>query len=52
MKQKIEVYETLEIAKKEFGENYGAYVFKLTRDQVESLLNGKGNRSRGCPDQF
>ncbi len=41
MKQKIEVYESLEIAKKEFGENFGAYVFKLTRDQIEALLQGR-----------
>ena len=41
MKPKIEVYDSLEIAKKEFGENYGAYVFKLTRDQIEALLQGR-----------
>ena len=41
MKQKIEVYESLEIAKKEFGENFGAYVFKLMRDQIEALLQGR-----------
>jgi len=41
MDQKIEVYDSLEIAKKEFGENFGAYVFKLTRAQIEALLQGR-----------
>lgn len=41
MKQKIEVYESLEIAKKEFGENFGAYIFRLTRAQIEALLQGR-----------
>lgn len=34
----IEVYDSLEIAKREFGENYGAYVFTLARVQIEALL--------------
>ena len=41
MKPKIEVYESLEIAKQEFGENYGAFVFRLTRAQIEALLQGR-----------
>ncbi len=41
MKQKIEVYESLEIAKQEFGENFGAYIFRLTRAQIEALLQGR-----------
>ena len=41
MKPKIEVYDSLEIAKQEFGENYGTYVFALTRAQLEAVLNGK-----------
>ena len=40
MEPRIEVYDTLEIAKREFGENYGAYVFRLTRAQIEALLQG------------
>ena len=41
MVPRIEVYDTLEIAKREFGENYGAYVFRLTRAQTEALLQGR-----------
>ena len=41
MEPRIEVYDTLEIAKREFGENYGAYVFRLTRAQIEALLQGR-----------
>ena len=41
MDPKIEAYNSLEIAKQEFGENYGAYVFRLTRAQIEALLDGR-----------
>jgi hypothetical protein len=38
---KIEVYDSLESAKQEFGENFDAYVFRLTRAQIEALLQGR-----------
>jgi hypothetical protein len=38
---KIEVYDSLESAKQDFGENFGAYVFRLTRTQIEALLQGR-----------
>lgn len=38
---RIEVYPSLEEALERFGENYGAYVFDLAREQVEALLAGK-----------
>lgn len=41
MKPEIEVYDSLKIAKQEFGENFGAYVFRLTRVQIEALLKGR-----------
>ena len=41
MDPKIEVYDSLEIAKQEFGENFGAYIFRLTRAQIEALLQGR-----------
>lgn len=41
MNPKIEVYDSLKSAKQEFGENFGAYVFRLTRAQIEALLQGR-----------
>lgn len=41
MKPEIEVYDSLETAKREFGENYRAYVFRLTRAQIEALSQGR-----------
>jgi hypothetical protein len=38
---RIEVYDTLKQAREQFGENFGSFVFRLTRTQVESLLAGK-----------
>ncbi len=38
---RIAVYDSLAKAKQEFGENYGGYVFALTREQVEALLQGQ-----------
>jgi len=38
---KNEVYDSLESAKQEFGENFGAYVFRLTLAQIEALLQGR-----------
>jgi putative endonuclease len=39
--ERIEVYETLAEARQQFGENYGGYVFRLSRAQIEALLAGK-----------
>jgi hypothetical protein len=38
---RIEVYETLTEAREQFGENFDSFVFALTREQVEALLQGK-----------
>ena len=38
---KNEVYDSLESAKQEFGENFVAYVFRLTLAQIEALLQGR-----------
>jgi hypothetical protein len=38
---RIEVFDSLAEARARFGENYGGYVFRLTRDQVEALLQGR-----------
>ncbi len=38
---RIETYNTLAEAREQFGENYDGLVFKLTRAQVEGLLQGK-----------
>lgn len=38
---RIAVYETLTEAREQFGENFDAFVFRLTREQIEALLNGK-----------
>ena len=38
---KNEVYDSLGSAKQEFGENFGAYVFRLTLAQIEALLQGR-----------
>jgi putative endonuclease len=39
--ERIEIYESLTEARQQFGENYGGYVFKLTRAQIQALLEGK-----------
>ena len=38
---RIELIDDTAEARDQFGENYGAFEFKLTRDQVEGLLAGK-----------
>jgi hypothetical protein len=38
---RIEVIENTVKARAQFGENYGAFEFKLTHEQVEGLLAGK-----------
>ena len=38
---RIQVYATLAEARAQFGENYGGFVFALSRAQVEALLNGQ-----------
>jgi hypothetical protein len=38
---RIAVYETLDEAREKFGENFGGFVFRLTREQAAALLNGK-----------
>jgi len=38
---RIEVYDSLAEARARFGENWGAFVFRLTRSQVEALLQGR-----------
>lgn len=38
---RIELIEDTAEARAEFGENFGAYEFRLTREQVEGLLAGK-----------
>ncbi len=39
--ERIAIYETLEQARDEFGENFGGFVFRLPRAYVQALLNGK-----------
>ena len=38
---RIETFSTLTEARAQFGENYGDFVFALTRAQVETLLQGQ-----------
>ncbi len=38
---RIELIEDTAEARAEFGENFGAYEFRLTREQVEGMLAGK-----------
>ena len=38
---RIELIEDTADARAEFGENFGAYEFRLSREQVEELLAGK-----------
>jgi len=38
---RIQVYPTLAQAREQFGENYAGLVFRLTRAQVEALLQGQ-----------
>lgn len=38
---RIEVFDSLDEARARFGENYGGYVFRLTRAQIEALLQGR-----------
>lgn len=38
---RMEVYDSLAEARAQFGENWGASVFRLTRAQVEALLQGR-----------
>jgi len=38
---RIEVFDSLAEARARFGENYGGYVFRLTRAQIEALLQGR-----------
>ena len=38
---RIQVYPTLAQAREQFGENYDGLVFRLTRAQVEALLQGQ-----------
>ena len=40
-KDRIELIEDTPETRAEFGENYGAFEFRLTRKQVEGLLAGK-----------
>ena len=39
--ERIAVYETLAQARAQFGENFGGYVFRLTRAQIQAVLEGK-----------
>jgi len=39
--ERIAVYETLAQAREQFGENFGGYVFRLTRVQIQAVLEGK-----------
>ena len=39
--ERIAVYETLAQAREQFGENFGGYVFRLTRPQIQAVLEGK-----------
>ena len=38
---RIELIEDTSEARAQFGENYGAFEFPLTREQIEGLLEGK-----------
>jgi hypothetical protein len=38
---RIDLIDDTAEARAKFGENYGAFEFKLTREQVEGLLGGK-----------
>lgn len=38
---RIALIEDTAEARRKFGENYGVFEFKLTREQVEGLLTGK-----------
>lgn len=38
---RIELIENAPEARMQFGENYGAFEFSLTREQIEGLLEGK-----------
>jgi len=38
---RIELIEDTAEARAKFGENFGSFEFKLTRDQIEGLLTGK-----------
>jgi len=38
---RIAVFETLVEAREQFGENFGSYVFRLTRAQIQAVLDGK-----------
>jgi hypothetical protein len=38
---RIELIEDTAGARAKFGENYGAFEFRLTREQAEGLLSGK-----------
>lgn len=38
---RIELIDDTANARAEFGENFGAYEFQLTREQAEGLLAGK-----------
>jgi hypothetical protein len=38
---RIELIEDTKESRARFGENFGAFEFKLTRDQIEGLLAGK-----------
>lgn len=38
---RIELIEDTVEARAQFGENFGAYEFRLTREQIEGLLAGK-----------
>ncbi|MBC8333271.1 MAG: hypothetical protein H8E28_14920 [Anaerolineae bacterium] len=38
---RIALYDSLPQAREQFGENFDSFVFRLTRAQVEALLEGK-----------
>jgi hypothetical protein len=38
---RIEVFDSFEEARAQFGENYAGFVFRLTRTQIEALLQGR-----------
>jgi hypothetical protein len=38
---RIEVFASLAEARAQFGENYGGFVFHLTRAQIEALLQNQ-----------
>ena len=38
---RIELIEDSAEAREQFGENFGAFEFRLTREQIEGLLAGK-----------